>query len=141
MAVDHPTRYGFFATLPMQDTELAIKEAVYALDTLRADGVTLLASAGDHFLGDPEFDSLMCELIQRKAVVFIHPNVHPSSTELRLNIPGFYIEFACVQPALLPISSLQEPWSAIRISAGSYPTRAAQFLISPGGFRLPTWTP
>jgi predicted TIM-barrel fold metal-dependent hydrolase len=89
----HPDRFGFFATLPMPATDLAVEEAVYALDVLKADGIVLLASSGDKFLGDPDFDELMFELNKRKTVVFIHPNVHPSSYDLKLDIPGFYIEF------------------------------------------------
>jgi predicted TIM-barrel fold metal-dependent hydrolase len=35
----------------------------------------------------------MAELNRRKAVVFMHPNVHSTSLALNLNIPEFYIEF------------------------------------------------
>ena len=68
-------------------------EAEYALDTLKADGVVLLASAGDRFLGDPDFEELMAELNRRKSVVFIHPNIHSTSDDLPLKIPGFLLEF------------------------------------------------
>jgi predicted TIM-barrel fold metal-dependent hydrolase len=88
-----PDRFGFFATLPLPATDLAVEEAVYALDVLKADGIVLLASTGDKFLGDSDFDELMFELNKRKTVVFIHPNIHPSSSDLKLDIPGFYIEF------------------------------------------------
>lgn len=93
MVSDNLTRFGFFATLPMPATEAAVREATYALDTLKADGVVLLASAGGKFLGDSDFEELMAELNARKAVVFIHPNIHLTSEQLGLNIPGFYIEF------------------------------------------------
>lgn len=53
----------------------------------------LLASAGDRFLGDPDFEELMAELDKREAVVFIHPNIHSTSDALPLDIPGFYLEF------------------------------------------------
>jgi predicted TIM-barrel fold metal-dependent hydrolase len=93
MVSDNPARFGFLAALPMPATEAAVKEAAYALDTLKADGVVLLASAGGKFLGDSDFDELMAELNSRKAVVFVHPNIHPTSERLELNIPGFYLEF------------------------------------------------
>jgi predicted TIM-barrel fold metal-dependent hydrolase len=35
----------------------------------------------------------MAEINRRKSVVFIHPNIHSSSDNLPLNIPGFFIEF------------------------------------------------
>ena len=47
MVQQHPDRFGFFAILPMPIVDASIKEAQYALDTLNADGVVLLASAGD----------------------------------------------------------------------------------------------
>lgn len=93
MVQEHPDRFGFFAALPLPAVEPALQEAVYALDTLKADGLVLLASSGEQFLGDPDLEELMAELNRRKAVVFVHPNIHPSSTALRLDIPGFYIEF------------------------------------------------
>ena len=90
-----PERFGFFAALPMPDVQAACAEAIYALDTLKADGIVLLGSTQGLFLGDPCFEELMAELDRRKAVVFIHPNLHATSTELELKTPGFLIEFLC----------------------------------------------
>ena len=90
---NNPDRFGFFAVLPLPDTEAALKEAEYALDTLNADGVILLASTGGKFLGDSDFEELMAELNRRQAIIFIHPNIHPSSEKLKLAMPGFLIEF------------------------------------------------
>ena len=89
----YPGRFGSFATLPLPDTGAAIDEAVYALDTLRCDGINLLASVADRFLGDPEFEELMQELNRRKAVVFVHPNVHTTSRKLGLGFPEALFEF------------------------------------------------
>ena len=93
MVSEHPDRFGYFAVLPMPAVEASIKEATHALDNLKADGIVLLASAGDRFLGDKDFEELMAELNRRKCVVFIHPNIHSTSDDLPLNIPGFFIEF------------------------------------------------
>lgn len=70
---DHPTRFGFFAYLPLFHVDVAIKEAAYALDELGADGVLLMANAGGRYLGDPVFEPLFAELDRRRAVVFTHP--------------------------------------------------------------------
>ncbi len=90
---DHPGRFGFFACLPMPALDASIIETTRALDELDADGVVLLASSRDRFLGDPEFDPLLAELDQRNAVVFIHPNGHSSSFGLGLESPAFVTEF------------------------------------------------
>ncbi|QRM34161.1 amidohydrolase family protein [Microvirga sp. VF16] len=95
LVVRHPGRFGWFAVLPMPFTEDACREAVHALDVLRADGVILLGSTEGKFLGDPVFDELMAELDQRATVVFLHPNLHKTSTELGLAGPGSLIEFLC----------------------------------------------
>jgi len=95
MRTKYPTRFGNFAVLPMPFTDLAIKEMEYALDTLKADGVVLLGSTEGHFLGDKRFDDLMAELDKRKATVFVHPNIHPTSDTLSIDTPGFMVEFLC----------------------------------------------
>ncbi|MBD9424494.1 amidohydrolase [Pseudomonas sp. PDM15] len=95
MMAQYPGRFGFFAVLPMPFTAQACSEAVYALDVLKADGVVLLGSTDGHFLGDPLFDELMSELDRRRAVVFVHPNLHETSVNIGLNMPGFLIEFLC----------------------------------------------
>ncbi len=89
----HPQRFGCFGLIPMHDMDAAIAEARYCLDTLRFDGISLFASYGEKFLGDAAFDPLMDYLNARKAVVHIHPGLHPSSRTLDLPWPGFMIEY------------------------------------------------
>jgi predicted TIM-barrel fold metal-dependent hydrolase len=93
MAQDHPGRLGWFAILPMPIVEASITEAVYALEKLNANGIVILASSAGKFLGDPDFEELMAELNRRRAIVFIHPAIHPTSEGLSLKIPGFMFEF------------------------------------------------
>jgi predicted TIM-barrel fold metal-dependent hydrolase len=88
-----PTRFGGFAALALPDVEGALAEVDYALDTLKLDGIGLLASYGELFLGDARFDPLLQRLDQRGAVAFIHPNYHPSSRALKLGWPAFMVEF------------------------------------------------
>ncbi|MDE6269628.1 MAG: amidohydrolase, partial [Muribaculaceae bacterium] len=69
----HPDRFLWCAALPQPDVEASIAEAVYALDSLGADGIKLATSVGGKYLGDPVFDPLMQALDDRAAVVILHP--------------------------------------------------------------------
>ena len=72
-ASDHPGRFGLFATLPLPDIDGALEETAYALDVLRADGVTIETNHHGLYMGDPRLDPLFTELNRRHAVVFMHP--------------------------------------------------------------------
>jgi len=90
----HPSRFGTFATLPMPFVEGAVEEAVYALDTLKAEGLVLLSSNNDgSYLGDPRFDPLMAALNERDAVVFVHPAIPVVADRIDVKIPAFAMEF------------------------------------------------
>jgi predicted TIM-barrel fold metal-dependent hydrolase len=70
---DHPTRFGFFASMPLPDVDATLAEIAYAYDTLKADGVGLLTSYGDTWLGNRAYRPVMEELNRRNAVVAVHP--------------------------------------------------------------------
>jgi predicted TIM-barrel fold metal-dependent hydrolase len=70
---DHPTRFGLFAAMPLPDVDATLKEIEYAYDTLKADGIGLLTSYEDIWLGNPMFRPVMEELHRRRAVVHVHP--------------------------------------------------------------------
>lgn len=74
-----PASYGFFATVPsLAHTALALREIRYALDVLRADGVTLFTwygggGGGGGYLGHDDYVPVWAELDARGAVAFVHP--------------------------------------------------------------------
>lgn len=72
-----PYDFGFFAALPplVDNLDAVLEEAAYALDVLKADGVTLYTryGHGNHYLGYPNFRPLWDELDKRGAIVFVHP--------------------------------------------------------------------
>ena len=71
---DYPGRFKFCAALPLPNVDAAIREAIYALDTLGADGVKLATNSRGQYLGDEELDPLMKVLDERHAVLIIHPH-------------------------------------------------------------------
>ena len=71
---EHAGRFLFCAALPLPDVEAAIEEAIYALDTLGADGIKLATNVQGQYLGAPELDTLFAVLNERKAVVILHPH-------------------------------------------------------------------
>lgn len=70
----YPDRFRFCAALPLPDVESAVAEAIYALDTLGADGVKLATNSRGQYLGDEALDPLMEVLDSRQAVILIHPH-------------------------------------------------------------------
>ena len=71
---EYPGRFKFCAALPLPDVNAAIREAIYALDTLKADGIKLATNVGGQYLGAPELDTLLSVLNERRAVVILHPH-------------------------------------------------------------------
>ena len=73
LAADHPGRFGVFAMLPMPYIDESLKEIDYAFGTLNVDGIGMMTSYGDKWLGYPQFAPVFDELNRRKATVYTHP--------------------------------------------------------------------
>jgi len=70
---DHPGRFGSFASIYPPDTDAALKEIEYAMDTLKAEGIGLFSDYQTIWLGDESLNPVYEELNRRKAVVYVHP--------------------------------------------------------------------
>jgi predicted TIM-barrel fold metal-dependent hydrolase len=70
---EYPTRFGFWASLPLPDVQGSLVEIPFALDTLNANGFVLQTNHQGVYLGDPKFAPIFALLNERKATVFIHP--------------------------------------------------------------------
>jgi 6-methylsalicylate decarboxylase len=89
----HPSRFGLFATLPMEDVAASRAEIAHAFDRLGADGVAMMTNTGGVYLGDKRYDRVFDELNERKAVVFLHPTSPACFEALALGRPAPVIEF------------------------------------------------
>lgn len=88
----HPGRFGVLAALPLPDIEGSLRELDYALDTLKADGLCLLTSYGDNWLGDPRYVPVFDEIDRRGATVFVHPTTPTSCRSLLPGVPPLIAE-------------------------------------------------
>jgi 6-methylsalicylate decarboxylase len=90
---DHPGRFGVFAMLPMPYIDESLNEIEYALDVLKADGIGMMTSYGDKWLGYPVFAPVFEELNRRKATVYTHPTGADCCVNLVQGIPPATIEY------------------------------------------------
>ena len=85
---EHPGRFLFCAALPLPDVDAAIREAIYALDILKADGIKLATNVKGQYLGAPELDTLFAVLNERRAVIILHPHrPDPVNNEVMAQTP------------------------------------------------------
>ena len=91
--VDHPGRFGLFASLPLPDVDAAIAEIAYCCDRLDVAGFAVLTNVGGTYLGDPAFRPVFRELDRRGARVFIHPTSPACWEHTSLGRPRPMLEF------------------------------------------------
>ena len=73
MVRDHPGRVGRLATHPLPPHEGSRRAKEYVKGPQKADGLGLMTSLGDKWLGDAAFAPVWEELNRRRAVIYTHP--------------------------------------------------------------------
>jgi 6-methylsalicylate decarboxylase len=91
--VDHPGRFGLFASLPLPDVDAAIAEIAYCCDQLDVAGFTLLTNIGGTYLGDRAFEPVFDELDRRGTRLFIHPTSPACWEQTSFDRPRPMVEF------------------------------------------------
>jgi predicted TIM-barrel fold metal-dependent hydrolase len=90
--IDHPGRFGLFATLPLPDVDAAVAEIDYCCDRLDVAGFTLLTN-----IGGPTWATwlqpVFRELDRRRARLFIHPTSPPCWEHTSFGHPRPMLEF------------------------------------------------
>ncbi|HLK70351.1 MAG TPA: amidohydrolase family protein [Steroidobacteraceae bacterium] len=125
---EYPGRFGFFAALPLPDVDASLREAAYALDELKADGIGLMTSVGNQWAGDPAFAPLFEELDRRGSVVYFHPANPACCRALMSYVTPNLIEFP--HDTARAITSLMFSGTLVK-------RRNIKFLFSHAGGTLP----
>lgn len=128
LVVKYPGRFGMFAAIPLPDRDTALAELDYAYDHLNADGVGLLTSYGDKWIGDPAFAAVLDGFNRRKAVVYVHPASPLCCTSLMPYVPPFLTEF--IQDTNRAVLSLMYSGSLARLTD-------TRFIFSHAGGGIP----
>jgi 6-methylsalicylate decarboxylase len=124
LMADHPGRFGVFAMLPMPYVDECLKEIEYAFDTLKVDGIGMMTSYGDKWLGYPQFATVFDELNRRKATVYTHPTGANCCVNLVQGLPDTIVEFGADTTRTI---------ASLIFSGASQRCRDINFIFSHGG--------
>ncbi|HLG69392.1 MAG TPA: amidohydrolase family protein [Chloroflexota bacterium] len=69
-------RYAAFGCVPLPHVDAALAEVTRCLDELGFAGINLACSVAGQPLDTPAFEPFWQEMDRRRAVVFLHPNMH-----------------------------------------------------------------
>ena len=93
LAERYPGRFGGFGFLPLPNIDAAMEETARIYKELNLDGITLLTSVDNKYIGHPYFEPVFEELNRHKAVVFIHPCYPPGTEADGWDIPRMLIDY------------------------------------------------
>lgn len=92
---DNPGRFRSLASIPMQDTDLAIAGIEFAIDELGMDGIMVLTNVNGEPLDSTRFEPIWEYANERRLLAYTHPTVpeaqHLSDYGLAIGI-GFFAD-------------------------------------------------
>ncbi|PTB53114.1 hypothetical protein M431DRAFT_145971 [Trichoderma harzianum CBS 226.95] len=92
----YPSRFGFFASLPLPDIEGSLAEIDHALK-LGASGFAVMTNAHGQYLGDSTLDAVFHKLNEVNAILFMHPTTccgsDPAAVKPMNQYPSPMLEF------------------------------------------------
>jgi len=149
LTADHPGRFRMFGMVPLPHVDESLKEIEFALDTLKADGICMLTSYGDKWLGHPQFAPVMDELNRRKTVVYTHPTAANCCVNLVPGVAESVVEFGTDTTrtiANLIFSGTTRRCPDIKFifshGGGTLPALSERFTLQPRiNKELASWTP
>jgi predicted TIM-barrel fold metal-dependent hydrolase len=133
---DQKGRFGLFALLPLPDIDASLKEIEYAFDTLKADGVGLMTSVGNRYIGEAMFQPVLEELNRRNAVLYSHPIDGPCCHSLGGQPPATVEWFTDTTRAILSVLVEGPGPAASRAPSAATRYPNIRFIWSHGGGTL-----
>lgn len=93
LIAQHPTRFKAFASIPMDDSDEAVKELHRAIDELKMNGVILLSNIGGKPLTSPEYRPFFAEANRMKLCILLHPMLPANTDPFREYVLGPIVGF------------------------------------------------
>jgi aminocarboxymuconate-semialdehyde decarboxylase len=93
LIAQHPTRFKGFASIPMDDSDAALKELHRVIDELKMNGVILLSNIGGKPLTSPEYRPFFEEANRMKLCILLHPMLPANTDPFREYVLGPIIGF------------------------------------------------
>src|SRR5213596_1149215 len=93
LIAQHPTRFKAFASIPMDDSDAALKELHRAIDELKMNGVILLSNIGGRPLTSPEYRAFFAEANRMKLCILLHPMLPANADPFREYVLGPIVGF------------------------------------------------
>jgi len=93
LSATHPTRFKGFASIPMDDTDAALRELHRAINELKMNGVILLSNIGGQPLTAPQYRPFFEEANRMKLCILLHPMLPANADPFREYVLGPIVGF------------------------------------------------